>query len=56
MQRILLASQGEPRKHHAPPWLRTGRSRYLRTFRRGYDPATLTPDPFVDMILANYPA
>lgn len=56
MQRILLASQGEQRKHHVPPWLRTGRSRYLRTFRRGYDPAALTPDPFVDMILANYPA
>lgn len=56
MQRILLASQGESRRHHVPPWLRNGRSRYLRTFRRGYDPATLTPDPLVDVILANYPA
>ena len=56
MQRILLASQGESCRHHVPPWLRNGRSRYLRTFRRGYDPATLTPDPSVDVILANYPA
>ena len=56
MQRILLASQGQPSKHHVPSWLRNGRSRYLRTFRRGYDPATLTPDPLVDVILANYPA
>jgi len=55
MQRVLLASQGEPSKHHVPSWLRNGRSRYLRTFQRGYDPATLTPDPLVDVILANYP-
>ncbi|WP_051063057.1 metal-dependent hydrolase [Ilumatobacter nonamiensis] len=56
MQRVLLASQGEPRKHHVPPWLRNGRSRYLRTFRPGYDPGALEQNPLVDTILAGYAA
>lgn len=56
MQRILLDSQGEPRKHHVPPWLRNGRSRYLNTFLPGYDPAKLEVTPLVGMILAPYTA
>jgi predicted metal-dependent hydrolase len=54
MQRTLLASQGQPRKHHVPPWLRTGRSRYLKTFLPGYDPGQLEVSPLVGMILAPY--
>ncbi len=56
MQRTLLASQGQPRTHHVPPWLRTGRSRYLKTFLPGYDPAELEVSPLVGMILAPYTA
>ncbi len=56
MQRTLLASQGQPRKHHVPPWLRTGRSRYLKTFLPGYDPGQLEVSPLVGMILAPYTA
>ena len=56
MQRILLASQGEPAKHHIPPWLSRGRSRYLATFKPGYDPADLEVDPLVAMVLAPYTA
>jgi len=54
MQRILLASQGAPAKHHLPPWLRGGRSRYLATFKPSYDPADLEVDPLVAMALAPY--
>jgi len=54
MQRILLASQGERRRHHVPPWLKNGRSRYLRTFLPGYDPGALEPNDLVGMILAGY--
>lgn len=54
MQQIVLASIGERTRHHPPSWLRRGRSRYLRTFLPGYDPATLEQDPLVDMILAGY--
>ncbi len=56
MQRILLASQGAPAKHHVPPWLRNGRSRYLATFKPGYDPADLEVSPLVAMVLAPYTA
>ncbi len=56
MQRILLASQGAPAKHHVPPWLRNGRSRYLATFKPGYDPADLDVSPLVAMVLAPYTA
>ncbi len=56
LQRILLASQGAPAKHHVPPWLKAGRSRYLATFMRGYNPADLAVDPLVAMILAPYAA
>ena len=54
MQRILLASQGAPAKHHVPSWLRSGRPRYLATFEPGYDPADLEVDPLVGMVLAPY--
>ncbi|MGB0112882.1 MAG: metal-dependent hydrolase [Ilumatobacteraceae bacterium] len=56
MQRILLEARGESRRPRTPPWLRNGRSRYLATFRKGYDPGQLTPDPMVDMVLSNYAA
>jgi hypothetical protein len=39
-----------------PPWLRNGRSRYLKTFLPGYDPADLEVSPLVGMILAPYTA
>ena len=54
MQRILLASQGAPAKHHTPPWFANGRTRYLRTFKPGYNPADLEVDPLVAMVLAPY--
>lgn len=53
-QWVFLAAQGRPAKRHAPPWLKTARSRYLRTFRPSYDPALLQPDPLVDVILSMY--
>ncbi len=56
LQRILLASQGVPAKHHVPPWLRIGRSRYLATFKPSYDPAELEVSPLVAMVLAPYTA
>jgi predicted metal-dependent hydrolase len=54
LQRVLLAARGLPRRPHLPPWSRAGWRRYLRTFRRDYDPARLEPDPLVAMVLANY--
>jgi uncharacterized protein len=54
LQRILLVSQGAPAKRHAPPWLRAGRSRYLATFKPGYDPAALDPGPLPALILSQY--
>jgi uncharacterized protein len=56
LQRILLASQGAPSKRHLPPWLRAGRSRYLATFKPGYDPGRLDPGPIPALILSQYPA
>lgn len=56
MQRILLTSQGAPAKHHVPSWLTSGRSRYLNTFRPGYDPADLDPGPLPALILSQYAA
>jgi uncharacterized protein len=56
LQRILLASQGAPAKRHLPPWLRAGRSRYLATFKPGYDPGRLDPGPIPALILSQYPA
>lgn len=54
MQRILLASQGAPVKHHAPPWWSDGRSRYLRTFTPSYNPADIDPGPLPSMVLSQY--
>ncbi len=54
LQRVLLASQNAPVKHHAPPWLRAGRSRYLHTFKRSYDPGLLDPGPIPALILSQY--
>jgi uncharacterized protein len=56
LQRILLASQGAPAKRHLPPWMRAGRSRYLATFKPGYDPGRLDPGPIPALILSQYPA
>jgi uncharacterized protein len=55
LQRILLASQGAPAKRHLPPWMRAGRSRYLATFKPGYDPGRLDPGPIPALILSQYP-
>lgn len=55
-QQVLLESQGQPRKHHVPPWLRNGRKRYLKTFRRSYHPGKLDADPLVDLVLSQYGA
>lgn len=56
MQRILLASQGVTARPHMPPWLKRGRSRYLSTFRRGYDPADLDVGALPALILSQYAA
>jgi uncharacterized protein len=56
LQRILLASQGAPAKRHLPPWLRAGRTRYLATFKPGYDPGRLDPGPIPALILSQYGA
>lgn len=56
MQRILLASQGETARPRVPSWWQRGRSRYLATFRRGYNPADIDPGPLPAMILAGYDA
>ena len=59
LQRVLLASQGQPAKHYLPPWLATrgdGRRMYLRTFRRRYDPGALEIPDLVGTVLSMYPA
>ena len=56
LQRVLLASQGEPARPHVPYWLRPGRSRYLNTFKRSYDPGLLDPGPIPALILSQYAA
>jgi predicted metal-dependent hydrolase len=59
LQRVLLASQGQPAKRHLPPWLAAkgdGRRLYLRTFRPGYDPAELEIPDLVGTVLSLYPA
>lgn len=53
-QKVLLASQGEKPRRKAPAWWRVARRRYLRTYLPGYDPATLRPEPLVDVVLAQY--
>lgn len=55
LQRVVLASRGQPARRHLPPWFRgDGRARYLRTFRPGYDPAALVPNPLIGTVLAMY--
>jgi len=55
LQRVLLVSQGQPAKRHRPPWLTgEGRRRYLRTFRPGYDPGALEPNPLMGTVLAMF--
>jgi predicted metal-dependent hydrolase len=54
LQRVLLVSMGEPAKRHAPPWLKPGRSRYVATFKPGYDPGRIDPGPLPGMILSQY--
>jgi predicted metal-dependent hydrolase len=54
LQRAVLASRGSTAKPVLPPWLheRDGRSMYLRTFRRRYDPGVLEPSPLVGLVLS----
>ncbi len=54
LQRVPLASVGEPAKRHAPPWFKAGRSRYVATFKPGYDPGRLDPGPLPGLILSQY--
>ncbi len=56
LQRVLLASQGQPAKPHVPYWFRAGRSRYVNTFKRSYDPGLLDPGPIPALILSQYSA
>lgn len=56
LQRVLLASQGEPARPHVPPWFRAGRSRYLNTFKRSYNPGDIDPGPIPALILSQYAA
>jgi predicted metal-dependent hydrolase len=56
LQRVLLASQGRPAKHHVPPWFANGCGRYLATFKPGYDPGEIDPGPIPAMILSQYAA
>jgi uncharacterized protein len=53
-QRVLLASQGLPRRRHIPTWIRIAWRPYLRTFLPGYDPAALQPNPLVGVVLSQY--
>lgn len=54
LQRVLLGAHGQPRKLHLPPWWKTGRAHFLRTFLPGYNPADIHPDPLVDLVLSMY--
>lgn len=56
LQRVLLASQGAPAKHHLPAWFKAGRGRYLNTFKPGYDPGKIDPGPIPALILSQYAA
>jgi predicted metal-dependent hydrolase len=56
LQRVLLASQGVATRPRVPPWLHAGRSRYLRTFLPGYDPAQLDPGALPALVLSQYAA
>jgi predicted metal-dependent hydrolase len=56
LQRVLLASQGQPARPHVPYWFRAGRSRYLNTFKRSYDPGLIDPGPIPALILSQYAA
>ena len=56
LQRVLLASQGQPSRPHVPYWFRAGRSRYLNTFKRSYNPGLIDPGPIPALILSRYPA
>ncbi len=56
LQRVLLASQGEPAKHHVPTWFTAGRGRYLNTFRPSYNPGEIDPGPIPALILSQYAA
>lgn len=54
LERVLLAANGQPRKRHLPPWLIHDWRNYVRTFRPGYDPAEIEPDPLVAVVLSMY--
>ncbi len=54
LQRVLLVAHGQPRKLRLPSWWKAARAHYLRTFRPGYDPGALRPDPLVQMVLSMY--
>jgi len=54
MQRVLLASQGAPAKHHPPTWFKAGRGRYFNTFKPSYNPGDIDPGPLPALILSQY--
>ena len=56
LQLYLVDSQGAAAKHHLPAWWKAGRSRYLATFKPGYDPGAIDPGPLPAMILSQYVA
>jgi predicted metal-dependent hydrolase len=56
LQRVLLASQGQPARPRVPYWFRAGRSRYLNTFKRSYSPGGIDPGPIPALILSQYAA
>jgi predicted metal-dependent hydrolase len=56
LQRVLLASQGQPARPHVPSWFRAGRAHYLNTFKRSYDPGLIDPGPIPALILSQYAA
>ncbi len=55
LQRVLLAANGHEAKWLMPDWWSSGgRRAYLRTFRRGYDPALLDPGALPAFVLQMY--
>jgi hypothetical protein len=56
LQREVLRARGSSARPVLPPWIHRsgGRGMYLRTFRPGYDPAALEPNPLVDGVLAMF--
>jgi len=54
LQRVVLSARGSSATPLLPPWThdKDGRTMFLRTFRRRYDPGLLEPSPLVDLVLS----